>query len=292
MANRYTVFVDIPLQQRDDANTRMFATQIDLPLLLSQRLQTNVRQGHVIKVHKLSFGLTPDGGDLDTGLSVAGTVKWCPATKNSVAAWQMAFRTWAAQKKLTVNAIGQGVRYDDFEVAYDATEITSRTSSLYTDGMNDAASENVTIYGISTEGSDLTLQDLYQSAQPQAPPSRFPIGNALVKASKFTAEFPAPRVVSFGANWSTIVADAVGDPDSGTAYNAPPVYVEDKNSLCGVLFAEGWILAEDAAGSIEDQLNLSLAITCEISTPLVYRPRRKSTSMKSSKPKSITSMKK
>ena len=54
----------------------------------------------------------------------------------------------------------------------------------------------------------------------------------------------------------------------------------DKCPRCGVLLAQGYVLAEDTVGSIEDQLQLFLHITCEISTPLVYRPRRKSSSKK------------
>jgi hypothetical protein len=273
---RYTVSVPIGLQQGDDANTKVFNQQIDLAVLLSQRLQTNVRQGHVFKVHKLALGLTPNGGDLDTGLSTAGTLQWCPATKNSVKSWQMTFETWRKQKQLTLNAVGQGVRYDDFEVAYSYGYVDSRTSTLLAGGMSDTASEQVCIYGVSTEAQDITLEDIYQSAQEQLPPSRFPIGNAIVKESKYTEVFPDAQTISFGANWSTIIADGVGEPDSGTAYAAAPVYVEDKNTLCGVLLAQGYVLAEDTAGSIEDQLQLFLHITCEISTPLVYRPRRKS----------------
>lgn len=280
MAKRFTVRHAVTLNQQDNANTLAFDEQIDLAVLLSQRLQTNVRQGHVIKVHKLALGLTPSGGDLDTGFSVSGTLRWCPATKHSVEAWQMAFNTWRKQKQLKMTAVGQGVRYDDFELAFSSDYIDSRTSSMFTTGMGDGNSESLCIYGTSSSGVDLTLEDIYDSAQPQPSPSTFPLGGT-VKESKFSAEFPPANIHNYGANWSTIVGNAIGDPDSGAAYNADPVYFQDSNSLCGVLVAKGYVLAEDVAGAIEDEMVLTLSITCEISTPLVYRRRSRSTSTKS-----------
>lgn len=272
MGNRYTVQHRIDLQQQDDATNVVYDEQIDLALLLSQRLQRNVRQGHVFKIHKVQFGLTPKtGGDLDTGLSTAGTLRWTPATKNSVKAWNIAFKTWLRQKQLRLGAVGQGVRYDDFEVAYHNDYKTSRTSTLFTTGMEDSNAESVVIYGASSSGADVSLQDMYESLAPQALPSRFPLDNSVVKESKFTNTFPAHNQITFGASWSTIVSEEIADPDSGAMYTADPVYIEDKNSLCGILVAKGYVLAEDVPLAIEDELVLTINITCEISTPLVSR---------------------
>lgn len=287
MPNRYTVVQRFDLEQPDDSNTAQFDTQIDLPLLLSQRLQTNVRQGNVIKIHKVQLGLVPRGGDLDTGFSVSSLLQWAPATKNSVKAWQMAFNTWYKQKQLTQNAVGQGIRFDDFEVAWDFPRVTSRTSTMLAGGLLDAASEKVCIYGTSSEGGDITLDDIFESASPQMLPSRFPMDNSVVKESKFTAEFPPARQLVVGANWSTVIGASLGDVDSGASYNADAVYVEDKNSLCGVLRATGYILAEDVGAAIADQLELVMNITCEISTPLAYKPRS-ATTKKTGSSKSMT----
>lgn len=276
MAKRYTVSKTVTLNQQDDANTLVFDEQIDMATLLSQRLQKNIRQGHVFHIHKMQVGLSPSGGDLDTGLSVAGTVRWAPATKNSVKGWNMAFNTWRRQKRLKINAVGLGVRYDDFEVAYNSDFIdSSRTSSLFTNGMNDDTSESVCIYGDSTEDDDVTLRDLYESAQPQALPSRFPIGNAVVKQPKFTDEFPNSLISNYGANWSTIAdMDGVG-VDSGAAYNADPVYFQDTASLCGVVIAKGYVIAEDTGVGIADSLTLQLNFTVSIGTPLHYKPTKR-----------------
>ena len=291
MGKRFTVRHAVTLTQQDNANTLAFDEQIDLAVLLSQRLQTNVRQGHVFKVHKMALGLTPSGGDLDTGMAVSGTIRWAPATKHSVEAWQMAFNTWRKQKQLKMSAVGQGVRYDDFEIAYEAGYADSRTSSMYTTGLADANTEHVCIYGTSTTGDDVTLEDIYDSAQPQPSPSTFPFGGT-VKESKFTAEFPPAQIHNYGANWSTVAAAAIADPDSGAAYNADPVYFEDKNCLAGVLVAKGYVLAEDTAGAIEDELVLTLSITCEVSTPLVYRRPAKRNSKTTSRSTTTSTRKK
>lgn len=277
MAQRYTIIKNFDLQNPDDPQDVQFSEQIDLAVELSKRLQRNVRQGHVFKIHKVQMGLVPRGGDLDLGMSTVLQLKWAPATKNSVKAWQIAYNTWRKQKALRIGAIGQGVRYDDFEIAYDSSFINSRTSALFAGGLDDPDNENVTIYGNSTEGSDITLQDLYESLQPQSLPSRFPIGNAVVKESKFTAEFPTVRKIVAGANWSTILPTDFAQPDTGAAYNADPIYIEDKNCLAGIVIADGWVLAEDTAGSIADILSLQVAITVEIGTSLLpsKKPRRK-----------------
>ena len=290
MAQRYTVTKKFNIEQPDDSNDAQFDEMIDLPLLLSQRLQKNIRQGHVIKIHKVQLGLKPRGGDLETGMSVSCSLEWCPATRNSVKAWQMAFNTWRAQKRLKMSAVGQGVRYDDFEVAYRQEQINTRTSNLFATGLQDDNDESMCIYGVSTADVDLTLEDIFNSAQPQLAPSSFPLGGT-VKPSKFTSEFPPPRYLNVGANWSTIIATGLGAGDSGAAYNADAVYIEDKNSLCGVIRAKGFVLSEDLSGPTADELELFMNITCEISTPLVYKKKAKRTSKKMKSSRRATSTK-
>lgn len=275
MGKRYTVSTQIALQQNNDATQIEFSKQIDLALLLSQRLQRNVRQGHVFKLHKVAFGLTPSTGqDLDTGLAVSGFVAHCPATKNSVRSWQMVFDAWRKQKQLTLGATGKHVRYDDFEIGWNnTTKDVSRNSHLLSTGMSDSTLEDVVIYGSSTPSHCVTLEDLYESLQEQAPPSRFPFDNLPVKLSKFTEEFPQPVITNFGGHWSTIATDSL---DSGANYNFDPVFVEDKNTLAGVLQLQGYVLAEDAGFAIEDGLKLRMSFTVEISTPLAKSRKPKS----------------
>lgn len=282
MAKRYIVKHEVTVTNPNEANAYAFDEQIDLALLLSKRLQRNVRQGRVFHIHKAQVAITPQNqtGDFDLGGATASNLQWCPATSNSAKAWRHAFTIWRKQKMLTVNAAGPTVRYDDFEVAYDSTGINSRTSNLYTTGISDSNPESVCIYGTSTSGDDITLEDIWESAQPQALPSRFPLSNSAVKESKFTKEFPPAQVVRLGASFSTIAdMDGLG-PDSGAIYLSDPTYISDSACLAGVLKWKGYIIAEDVSGPTADTMNVSLTLTVSMGMPLArvpHTPKSKAT---------------
>ena len=119
MAKRYELTKQITIQTPSDPNELSFDETIDLPVLLSQRLQKNIRQGRVINIHSVKAHIeAPQSGNLDLGGAVSGTMYHCPATKNSASAWRHAFATWRKQKSLIVNGIGPMVRFDDFEVGF------------------------------------------------------------------------------------------------------------------------------------------------------------------------------
>ena len=237
--------------------------------MLSQRLQRNIRQGNVIHLHAVQCSVNaPNSGNLDLGGAISGVMSHAPATKNSAKAWRNAFAVWRKQKSLKVGGVGPMVRYDDFEVGWNAQTLTgNRTSTLYAGGMNDGATERVVIYGASTEGDDVSLEDIYESLQPQATPSRFPIGNAVVKEPKFTEEFPPAVETPLVASWST--TDPQAGHDSGAQIQAPKFYIQDTASLCGVVHVQGKLLPENTAGHVQDDLTLTITLTVSIGTPLV-----------------------
>jgi len=278
MAKRYNVTHQITLDTPSDPNELAFDTTIDLPVLLSQRLQKNIRQGRVINIHSVKAHVeAPPSGNLDLGGAISGTMYHCPATKNSASAWRHAFATWRKQKSLIVNGIGPMVRYDDFEVAWNSDHIGSRTSTLLTTGMLDDQSESVCIYGNSTEADDVTLQDIYDSARAQPTSSKFPISNNPVKPSKFVAVFPSAQKTNFGCSWSTI--DAQTGHDAGAQIQSPTSYIQDSGSLCGVVRVFGHLLPENVIGTSQDQLEIRLTFCVSIGSSLVktYTPKRKST---------------
>jgi len=278
---RYQVTKSIQLGTPADPDDFSFDEQIDLAVLLSQRLQRNVRQGHVFNIHKIEGQLSVlndplNTQELDIGVAVQGEALWAPATKNSARAWRHAFSVWRKQKSLAANAIGPMVRYDDFEVAYNYGYVDSRTSTLYAGGLEDGQTEQVCIYGNSNEGEDITLEDIYESAQPIHSPSRFPISNAMVKSPKFLEEFPPHRVANFGCHWSAINEASVS-VDSGASYGSTPAYITDGACLAGVLVVRGRMLPENTASHIQDDLMIDLTITVSIGSPLVSTgPKRKS----------------
>lgn len=277
MARRYQVTKSIAMGTPASATDFAFDEKIDLAVLLSQRLQRNVRQGHVFNLHKIEANLRTSAGasDLDIGTAVQCEAYWCPATKNSVKAWQEAFKVWNAQKKLATNAVGGIVRYDDFEVGWTEAYSDTRTSTIYAGGLNDNTAEPVMLYGVSSGGNAITLEDIWESAQSQPAPSRFPLSNTVVKASKYTQEFPNGRQAHFGAHWSAINDSGAG-MDSGAQYNSTPAYISDGASLCGVLSVRGRILPENTIAHTQDDMTLELTFTVSIGTPLVQRtPKRK-----------------
>lgn len=285
MAKRYTARVSMPIDtEGEDGNTIHGTTAVDLALLHSQRMQRNVRQGHVFHLHKIQASLVPNGGDVDTGLAVSATARWCPATKNSAKAWRHLFHVWRKQKSQKVGALGPMVRYDDFELAYSDTYANSRTSTVFTQGLGDPIAESCCIYGNATDGVDITLEDIYESLQTQPAASRFPIGNATVKASKYSQEFPPERVVGFGATFSTVApsGNMAIEPDSGAHFQNDPVYIQDTSVLCGLIVLKAQALAEDIALFTGDDLNLQVELTYSVGLPLAKIPGKASKRMSNS----------
>lgn len=282
MAKRYQVHSSHDLSTPSSPDAPVVDTAVDLAVLLSQRLQKNIRQGRVIHLHAVKASLKPtSGGGQDIGVAFSGEVWHCPATKNSARSWREAFKVWNAQKKLRANAVGSLVRYDDFEVAWNASYTDTRTSSLYATGMNDTAAESVVIYGTSTSGDDITLEDIFESAQGQAEPSRFPLSNAIVKQSKYFDEFPNAVKSPIGAHLSATAAqDAF---DSGASVSQPTTYIQDSASLCGVIKVIGYMLPENTVGHIQDDMTLQLTYTVSIGSPLASIPGKNSRRMSKSR---------
>lgn len=283
MAKRYQVHSSHDLTTPSAPDDLVVDTTVDLAVLLSQRLQKNIRQGRIINLHSVKASLKPTvGGGQDIGVAFTGEVWHCPATKNSAKSWREAFKVWNAQKKLRANAVGSLVRYDDFEVAWNASYTDpQRTSTLFATGMNDTAAESVVIYGTSTSGDDITLEDIFESAQGQPEPSRFPLSNAIVKQSKFFDEFPNPVKTPIGAHLSATAAQQ--SFDSGATVSQPTSYIQDSSTLCGVVKIQGYMLPENTLGHIQDDMTLQLTYTVSIGPSLATIPSRKNRRMSSYK---------
>lgn len=272
MARRYTIKQTFEVENPNDATQHVINAQIDIATLLSQRLQRNMRQGKVYHIHKAQVAVSPTlaTGDFDLGGAFSGNLQFAPVTTNTRKAWNHAFDVWRKQKNLRINATGAHVRYDDFEVALTPEYVNTRTSTLYTSGLGDALAEAAVVYGVSAEGTVLTLEDLWESAQTQAPVSRFPIGNTTVKNSKYTEEFPERQVEFVGGAFSTFD----GTPDSGGMYISQPTYIADSACLAGVVAFKGYLIAEDTATSNADTITISLILTVSVGNPLVYSAKK------------------
>lgn len=283
MARRYQATFDIDLETPSDPNDKVFSAHIDLARALSQRLQRNVRQGHVFNLHKVECQIqAPAGGNFDQGVAVSGEMLWAPATKNSVKAWQHAYNVWRQQKKLSIGAIGSMVRYDDFEVAWSETHAHNnpRCSKLYASGNADDDLEAVVIYGTSGDGSHVSLEDIYESAQRLPEPSRFPLSNAVVKQAKYTEEFPPYNVAPLTAHWSASHVEGAGF-DTGAVVQNGVSYITDGASLGGVLYVSAKMLPENTIDHIQDSLFMTVTITYSLGSSLLPRRRKKKGGKKS-----------
>lgn len=275
MAKRYQLTHKVDLSTPSDPTSYVAQGVVDLPILLSQRLQKNIRQGRVINIHSVKASLDTQGAgsDLDLGGAIVGEIRHCPATKNSAKAWRHLFAVWRKQKSQIVSGIGPSVRYDDFEIAFNSSFMGGgRTSTLYATGINDPTPEAIVMYGSSADGSHVSLEDTFESMQPQHEPSRFPISNNVVKASKYTSEFPNTVVSPFSCSWSA--HDNQEFHDSGAQAQQPTTYIQDSASLCGVVYYQARMLPENVALTEQDDMTLELTFTVSIGMPLAKVPRR------------------
>tara|TARA_B110000459_G_C16527292_1_gene455487 strand:- start:138 stop:731 length:594 start_codon:yes stop_codon:yes gene_type:complete len=172
--------------------------------------------------------------------------------------------------------MGPIVRFDDFEVAFASDKISpGRTSNVFAEGMNDSNEEACVIYGTSTGNVLLTprvtLEDIWESARPQASPSRYPLSNGIVKQSKFTAEFPPVVKAPISTSWSASDNNPLWD--SGAQIQVVTTDIPDGSTLCGVLNISGHMLPENVATSTQD--NLELVLTIEVSMGSSLLPKRR-----------------
>lgn len=158
--------------------------------------------------------------------------------------------------------------------------MTPRTSFVRTGGMSDNTAEKVTMYGTSSDGINVTLSDVYNSLNENAPPARFPTSDAVVKEAKYTTAFPDIMMIPFSANSSAVFGSFGTEPDSGTYVDTPRIdFKNPHNIMCGLLYLEGYILPENTLTHIQDEYYLTLNWEIEIGPSLAknfYSRRLKS----------------
>lgn len=278
MAKRYTVTKTLAVGPNTGTGSDLVVDDtIDIALLLSQRLQRNVRQGHSFNIHKAQFSLQHAGSaaDEDVGLALVGSMLHCPTTKNSARAWRTVFANWRKQKMLKVGAIGPTVRFDDLEFAWSASYTDSRTSTIFTTGLNDDYAEDLVLYGASVAGGSsttgsLSLEDTFESLQRTPQTSLFPLGGT-VKDRKWTQQFPEPVQTPFVAHFSTNGTETHAGATAGMSV----CYPQDHGALCGVVrvFAQSKPL--DTFSHIPDDMTLKVTLTVSIGLPLAKVPQRR-----------------
>lgn len=173
---------------------------------LSQQLGRTIRNGNSFRLVGFGSALRGVTGQiLDTGFAGTSVVGYCPVTKNGVGAWQSLQGQWMKQKRLS-SSVGKYVRYDDFEIGWSAAAFlpAPRNSSIRMTGLDDASSEQISIYGTSVDGTVVTLESYYDNLNPIPVVSEDPFG-AVIKTAKYTNKFPDEQTLEMPVTFSSAV---------------------------------------------------------------------------------------
>lgn len=185
---------------------------IDLAVLLSEKFGFMVRQGHSFRIVGISGVIqTQNVGDFDEqGTAVSTRVSYCPVTRHSVDAWRRAFQSWGQYRRLQNTLRDPN---DDFEVAWDQSGTSLRTSQIRAQGIGDTTAENFVLYGDSLDGQAYSLQDQYNSSVRNDPIATDAFTNTQLKDVKYINRFPAEQHLSYNAVKSNVVIAAGADAE-------------------------------------------------------------------------------
>jgi hypothetical protein len=258
--------------QPDDAELNWADGTIQVDVELSKELGRTVRNGNSFRLVGYGASLRGFTGASDTDVGFAGTavVKFCPVTKNAVAAHQGLYKQWMKQKQLA-GAVGAYVRYDDFEVGWsDGYELaTGRNSVIYTSGMGDTNTEALVIYGGNSSSGGITaLEAYYDNLNPIAPVSENPFGN-VIKEAKFIDKFPDARELSMPTTFSATGYDtSLGVGYAGAVANGSIEWLpadHHLSHLTGTLFYyfKGLAPDTDVPPANPDELKLAITLVYE-----------------------------
>lgn len=209
--------VDITQPEENPSMTNWAEGVIQVDQELSKELGRTIRNGNSFRLVGFGSALrgVSGGADLDGGFAGTTVVQFCPVTKNGVGAWQSLQKQWMKQKRLS-SGVGKYVRFDDFEVGWDATTLLpiGRNSTILMDGLKDTTTEQIGIYGTSVDGTYVSLSGYYNNLNPIPEPSEDPFG-AVIKTAKFTDKFPDFRNLVMPCAFSSQFAEL----PLGTSYS-------------------------------------------------------------------------
>lgn len=255
---------------------------IYLDMLLSEYYGKMVRQGNSFAVKGIQASIKPDpaSSGIDVGMSVQASLSYIPTTKHSKFAWNQVYKGWRNQKKLAT-AVGGQIRYDDLEFGWNKHEYEGRTSTIFGSGMEDGLQEKLVLTGqsIQTAGVDVgqySLEAYYNDAYETPAASRDPFTDTDIKEAKWGAT-PFPEVQTMNCSCSSsAVADPVPTSTFSGAITTGPVETlpTQANVLCGVIFAEAFVMPDDTLGQDEDDFILTITIFVTSWKPLIFHRRK------------------
>lgn len=178
------------------------------------------------------------------------------------------------QKRLS-SGVGKYVRFDDFEVGWDAnTGLTAgRNSTIKMSGLDDATTEEIRIYGTSVDGAVVTLESYYDNLNPIPELSEDPFG-AVIKTAKYTDKFPDWRNLEMPCTFSATTTD--GGFYSGAVSMGQIQWLPSDNHLSHMTgtvayFFKGIAPDTDVPPATPDELKLTITLVYEGWAPLAKK---------------------
>jgi len=280
--NLHFVEHTVTILQPNDAEQNWADGIIQVDSVLSEELGRTIRSGNQFRL--VGYGANLKGfigsSDQDVGFAGTAVVQYCPVTKNSVGAWQKMFKQWTAQKRLK-SAVGEYVRYDDFEVGWTGSFPldAARQSTIRMSGLDDTSAEDVVIYGGSVDGSYVSLNSFYNNLNPIAASSEDPFGST-IKAPKFANKFPDRKELIMPTSFSAQV-DVSSDPDSyaGGIATGDIEWLPSDNHLShltGTLYYYFKGVSPDTLLQLPDELKLTITLVYEGWSSIAPRTRKSS----------------
>lgn len=255
----------------DPSNPVVTGGIMDVALLLSQKYGVNIRQGNNFRL--IGYGLQVSVPGQDTGNAGTATFSFVEPNRHLVKAWNLAFEQWKTQKKIQAQ-VGQHMRYDDFELAFDMNSPTIRTSHIFDNPLTvaDGDEHNVGLVGPSDEGNNYTgIADVYNSRFPAPDESTTHYGTN-IKAAKF-GDFYIDQSTNM---ITSITCQATGTggvdtatiPDSlgwGISIGDMTMLPADNhiNVMCGLVNYSLRVFPEDTAVQIADDVQYRLTLMFE-----------------------------
>lgn len=288
--NLHRVYVKVPLTQPNDASQYAASGEIDTAVLMSKKYGRQIKQGKSFRLVGASAFLVGDPGasdpsGMDTGMAAAVRLQYYPTTYHSANAWRKMARQYSKQKSYRRGLLGN-TKGDDFEVAIHQNGIDSRTSRVYTGGINDPTPEYVVISGgyddedgILGAGGDpyIALNHYYDVVNPVETTPPLQEEDLLFddsinqKPLKYGSKFPAAEQLGLTATLSShlfydhdILIDDIYD--SGAMANSTNMFLPADNHLnvlCGRFAYRCHVLARDDENIWADQLFLYIVLDFE-----------------------------
>lgn len=280
------VNLTVDLLQPDDPGFDWAIGVLQVDEILSKKFGRTIRNGNQFRL--VGYGSSLRGfdssTDVDVGFAGVTTIRYCPVTSNSVGAHQSMYKAWMAQKKLS-SAVGEYVRYDDFELGWDPTYKlpSQRKSVIRMSGINDSSDEEIMLYGTSTAGVDVSLEDFYDNLNPIATPSENYLGT-VIKNPKFDDKFPDFVELAMPSSFSANL-DVESTPDAlaGASATGGITWLPSDHHLShmtGTLLYYFKGIPGDTAVQAPDNLRLTMTLVYEGWSSLAPKSPRSRTSKK------------